>query len=78
MQKNIEAFLRDDLSESLNTEPGDIDMHKSLYEQGLDSVDMLSLVLRIEEQFKIEIQVDDLSSIKSCQDIVSAFCEKNE
>ena len=78
MQKNIEAFLLNDLSKSLNTAPGNIDMHKSLYEQGLDSVDMLTLVLRIEEQFKIEIQVDDLSSIKSCKDLVSVFCEKNE
>ena len=75
MQKIVD-FLLNDLSKSLNTAPGNIDMHKSLYEQGLDSVDMLTLVLRIEEQFKIEIQVDDLSSIKSCKDLVSVFCEK--
>lgn len=43
---------------------------KPLAEQGIDSLDMINIFFKLEENFKIKISEEDIEKIKTIDDIV--------
>ena len=58
------------LVEEMGLETDDVLPSASFVQMGLDSLEMASLVLELEDEFKIEITDDDLKHIFTPQDVV--------
>ncbi|WP_381414938.1 phosphopantetheine-binding protein [Spiroplasma endosymbiont of Anurida maritima] len=50
-----------------------IEMDTVLKDLGIDSLDIMDILIKAEEQFSIQIPDDKLMDIKSVKDIVEAF-----
>lgn len=51
-------------------EAGQLDLSKSLAEQGFDSLDLVNVYLQVEENFDLKIPDEDLEEVKSVDQIV--------
>lgn len=49
----------------LDAETRDIDATASFYEQGIDSLDALSIVLRVEEKYGVKVPDEEFESLDS-------------
>ncbi|EDP74915.1 phosphopantetheine-binding protein [Hydrogenivirga sp. 128-5-R1-1] len=56
--------------ESLKDKVKSLDPSASVYEQGIDSLDMLSVFLAIQEKYGIDIPDEDIPNLTSIKDIV--------
>ena len=54
----------------------DIDLDQSLRNLGIDSLDLLDLILEAEEKFNISIGDDELLSLETVNDIVKVIKDK--
>jgi acyl carrier protein len=60
------------VSQQLGLGPGEVTKEKYLKKDlEADSMDMVSLLVAVEEEFKIEIKDSDAANIKSVQDVVN-------
>ena len=53
-----------------------IDQEKELRELGLDSLDVVELLLELEDEFGIEFTSDELKNLKKVSDLYSAIRAK--
>lgn len=51
-------------------EAGQLDVSKTLAEQGFDSLDLVNVYLQVEENFDLKIPDEDLEEVKSVEQIV--------
>ncbi len=49
---------------------------KPLAEQGIDSLDMINIFFKLEENFKIKIPEEDIEKLKTIDDIVEYLNKK--
>lgn len=77
--ENQELFdaLKEVLIDRLKVESETIKPEASLFEDlGLDSIDLMTAVMAIEEQFGIEVPDSDLEKVKTVGDAVSVLAAK--
>ena len=60
-------LLEEEMGESVQLPDDDQDLRESL---GLDSVDLVGLVMRIERQFKIRLATEELAAVKRVGDLL--------
>ena len=69
---DIEAQIKEIISEQLDVNEGDIDASKSFTDDlGADSLAIVELVLALEEKFGVKIPDDEVDGIKTVGDAVS-------
>lgn len=69
----------DIISEEMDIAREEINAQSNLYEDlGLESMDLLSMVLIIEENFGVRFGKEDISDIKTVTDIETAIKQKQE
>ncbi len=69
--------VKNALVESLNIEEDEIKLDSSLNDDlGIDSLDAVELSLDLENEFDIEITDEELSSLKTVEDIVKLIESK--
>ncbi|MCD7893798.1 MAG: acyl carrier protein [Erysipelotrichaceae bacterium] len=69
--------VKNALVESLNIEENEIKLDSSLNDDlGIDSLDAVELSLDLENEFDIEITDEELSSLKTVEDIVKLIESK--
>ncbi len=59
------------VTEKLNIENSDSIKQSTLEELGADSLDMVEIIMRLEEQFDIEINDDEAEKLKNLQDVIN-------
>lgn len=62
--------VRDIIAEILTVDKNDITLDSSFKALGVDSLDMLEIVMKIEEQFGIEIDDEQAAKIKTVAEAV--------
>jgi acyl carrier protein len=75
----LDAVIRE-LIEMIKAEsPGvDLDVDSSLNEGGLDSMKVMSLVLRIESRYGIELDADDGGELRTLRDLADLVLRRLE
>lgn len=69
----------DIISAEMDIAREEIDAQSNLYDDlGLDSMDLLSMVLSIEENFGVRFSKDDISVIRTVTDIETAIKQKQK
>ncbi|MGH2720115.1 MAG: acyl carrier protein [Actinomycetota bacterium] len=69
--------LRDVLVEKLKVDGTKVQLQANLYDDlGLDSIDLMTAVMAMEERFGIEISDDELEQVTSVGDAVRLLGEK--
>lgn len=69
---DIEAQIKEIISEQLDVSEGDIELAKSFTDDlGADSLAIVELVLALEEKFGVKIPDDEVDGIKTVGDAVS-------
>jgi acyl carrier protein len=66
-------LLEDEMGEAPSTMADDQDLRESL---GLDSVDVVGLVMRIEREFHVRLSTEELSTIKQVGDLLDLMESK--
>ncbi|ABS60471.1 MULTISPECIES: acyl carrier protein [Fervidobacterium] len=62
------------IAEQLGIDVNDVKPEKSLMEDlGADSLDIVDLVMAFEDEFGVKISDQDLSKIKTVQDVIEAI-----
>ena len=59
------------IADNTDINSDNISPETTLYELGLDSIDLVDLVMEVEEAFSISIPDEEFENIKSVSDIVS-------
>ena len=77
----MEKKIRDFISEVVELEQGvidSIDLDTDLVEYGLDSINAIELIVRLEEEFEIEVDDDDLliDNINTLNKLISIIKNK--
>lgn len=68
-EPNIEAKIRSVITDELEVEDSDLTPETSFVDDlGCDSLDHVELVMRIEEEFEVEISDEESAKIKTVQD----------
>ena len=76
---DIEAQIKEIISEQLDVNEGDIDASKSFTDDlGADSLAIVELVLALEEKFGVKIPDDEVDGIKTVGDAVSYIKTKTK
>ena len=69
--------LRDVLVEKLKVDGAKVQMQASLYDElGLDSIDLMTAVMAMEERFGIEISDNELEQVTTVGDAVHLLSQK--
>jgi acyl carrier protein len=69
--------LKEVLVNRLKVEPEAIKPEADLFEDlGLDSIDLMTAVMAIEEQFGIEVPDSDLENVKTVEDAIGVLAAK--
>ena len=69
--------LRDVLVEKLKVDGAKVQMQASLYDElGLDSIDLMTAVMAMEERFGIEISDNELEQVTTVGDAVNLLSQK--
>ena len=73
---SLEDKVKQIIIQELGLEEEDLVPEKSFIEDlGLDSLDVMTLAMAIEEKFDIEVPDDDVEDIKTIQDVID-YLEK--
>jgi acyl carrier protein len=76
MEKTIESLISI-LSNATHREDfTDIDLDKSLKDQGIDSLDTMSFFFSLEKEFNIKISVEEQNTLHSLNDILRFVSSK--
>lgn len=67
---NIEQEIRGIVQDELNLHKLEVISDVSLRKLGADSLDMVEIVMRVEEQFGLEIPDEDAEDFETIRDIV--------
>lgn len=73
IRASLVAYLEDDLGEPLASFDDDVNIREGL---GLDSVDVVGLVMQVERQFRIRLASDELETIVKVGDLLNLLEEK--
>jgi len=75
-EKDVEAVVKNAISETLGISTNDIDMELDIEkEMNADSLDYVEISMWVEEDLDIEIQDEDLDQLKTGMDFVR-ICNK--
>jgi acyl carrier protein len=66
---SIEQRLRRVAADSLGREPSEIRLDASLAEMGVDSLDLVSIMMAVEEEFSVEFTREDQKSMRTLNDV---------
>ena len=69
------AYLEDDMGESIPSLTDEVNIREGL---GLDSVDVVGLVMQVERQFKIRLATEELAEIVTVGDMLNLLQTKIE
>lgn len=64
------------VAEKLSIDKDKINAQSTLTELGADSLDLVEIIMRLEEEFNIEINDADAEKMRSMQDVVNYIHEK--
>ena len=67
------AYLEDDLGETIPSLGDEVDIRGGL---GLDSVDVVGLVMQVERQFRIRLATEELSAVITVGDLLDLLQAK--
>ncbi len=67
LRTNLTAMLDEELGEPVPELADDQDLRESL---GLDSVDVVGLVMRIEREFRVRLAPEELATVRSVGDLL--------
>ena len=67
IRHSLIAYLEDDLGESLASFGDDLDIREGL---GLDSVDVVGLVMQVERQLRIRLGSEELAGVVTVGDLL--------
>ena len=73
IQKDLLALLEDETGETYENVTEESNLTSEL---GLDSVDFVSLILQVENHFKIKLGTDELQNIKTVGELISLIESK--
>ena len=73
--EQITSHVKAAILEKLITKPMSLELSETFTTLGLDDLDKIEVIMKLEETFLIEISDDDADSLASLTDIVS-FVEK--
>jgi acyl carrier protein len=59
------------IAEKLHIEPSAINAQSTLQDLGADSLDMVDIIMKVEEEFGIEINDEDAEKIHNVQDVIN-------
>lgn len=69
--------IREIIVEELSVEDDEITLDTSFKEDlGADSLDLFELIMALEEEYDLEIPVDDLSGLETVGDVINFLKEK--
>jgi acyl carrier protein len=73
---SVEARLRRVAGESLGRDPSDIRLDASLLESGVDSLDLVVLMMAVEEEFRVEFTREQQKALRSLSDVADLVAQK--
>lgn len=73
---SVEARLRRVASESLSRDASDIRFEASLLESGVDSLDIVVLMMAVEEEFRVEFTREEQKALRSLADVAALLARK--
>lgn len=73
MEQHIEKAAISAIARQKNLDPGTINLDSALEELGISSLDAITIMYEMEEQFDIEVPNEDLDSLRSVRDIVDGI-----
>lgn len=73
MEKTINAILKK-FQEKFNVDK--VDREKSLKDYGLDSLDMVELILDLEEEHNIQFSDEEMSGLQTIDDLLNSISSK--
>jgi acyl carrier protein len=59
------------IAEKLHVDAANINPQSTLQDLGADSLDMVDIIMKIEEEFGIEINDEDAENLHNVQDVIS-------
>ena len=59
------------IAEKLHIEPATVKPESTLQDLGADSLDMVDIIMKVEEEFGIEINDEDAEKIHNVQDVIN-------
>ena len=73
LRTTLLSLLEEEMGESVQLPDDDQDLRESL---GLDSVDLVGLVMRIEREFRIRLATEELATVKRVGDLLDLMDSK--
>lgn len=73
MEKTVNAILKK-IQEKFNVDK--VDREKSLKDYGLDSLDMVELILDLEEEHNIQFSDEEMSGLQTIDDLLNSISSK--
>jgi acyl carrier protein len=71
VEDSLETRLRRVASESLGRDPSEIRFEASLLESGVDSLDLVVLMMAVEEEFRVEFTREQQKGLRSLTDVAA-------
>ena len=76
MYGEIAITLQNEIASFLDRQPEDIDLHASLIELGIDSLQMLQLLVLLERNFTVHMDESDLEHFTSIHTVTSLALQR--
>jgi acyl carrier protein len=73
LREELKAIFEDDTGKSIETLSDSIEMRDGL---GLDSLDLVSLVMQIEQRFRIRLAHEELANVTTAGQMIDLIHEK--
>ena len=73
----VEARLRRVAGESLGRDPSDVRFDASLLESGVDSLDLVVLMMAVEEEFRVEFTREQQKALRTLSDVADLVAQKS-
>ena len=73
IRSSLLAYLEDDMGETIPSLEDDLNIREGL---GLDSVDVVGLVMQVERQFRIRLATEELAEIVTVGDMLDLLMVK--
>jgi acyl carrier protein len=73
LRSTLVALLEDEMGQSYDLADEIVDLRTGL---GLDSVDVVGLVMRVERQFRIRLAMEELLEVKTVGDLLDLVLSK--
>lgn len=73
IRQTLHAYLEDDMGETINSLNDDVAIRDGL---GLDSVDVVGLVMQAERQFRVRLATEELTGIVTVGDMLDLLQAK--